>query len=176
MLYHTFRFCSSIIAQLHTFCKIDFRGVFMTVPNFELSVNEPGVSFLCDCWYSCVKVMDAFGSPHALRSFICTDCSLSTREILDLYLERWLVEVFFRQAKQKLAIDKLQIRTSIGSRRYWLLMSLAHYICCCGTRTFVPFQDGLAAFQTSLRKERITCKFQCGVIRKPLDYLLAFVA
>ncbi len=29
---------------------------------------------------------DAFGFPHALRAFICTDCSLSTQEILDLYL------------------------------------------------------------------------------------------
>jgi len=89
---------------------------------------------------------DAFGLPRALRAFICTDCSLSTQEILDLYLERWPIEVFFRQAKQKLALDKYQIRTSTGIRRYWLLMSLAHYICCFGTGIFLPLQEGLAVF------------------------------
>ena len=39
---------------------------------------------------------DAFHAPKALRAFISTDVSLSTREILDKYVERWPVEVFFR--------------------------------------------------------------------------------
>ncbi len=49
---------------------------------------------------------DAFGLPRALRAFICTDCALTTQEILDLYLERWSIEVFFRQAKQRLGSEK----------------------------------------------------------------------
>ncbi len=32
---------------------------------------------------------DAFHAPKALRAFISTDVSLSTREILDRYVERW---------------------------------------------------------------------------------------
>ncbi len=119
---------------------------------------------------------DAFGFPHALRAFLCTDCSLSTQEILDLYLDRWSVEVFFRQAKQKLALDKYQIRTSTGIRRYWLLMSLAHYVCCLGTGAFVPFQVGLAAFQSALLRERITYIYLYGAARLPLDNLLALAA
>ncbi len=119
---------------------------------------------------------DAFGLPHALRAFLCTDCSLSTQDILDLYLDRWYVEVFFRQAKQKLALDKYQIRTSTGIRRYWLLMSLAHYVCCLGTGAFVSFHLGLAAFQSALLRERITFIYLCGVTRQPLDYWLALVA
>ncbi len=119
---------------------------------------------------------DAFGVPHALRAFLCIDCSLSTQAILGLYLDRWSVEVFFRQAKQKLALDKYQIRTSTGIRRYWLLMSLAHYVCCLGTGTFVPFHVGLAAFQSALLRERITFIYLCGVARLPLDNLLALVA
>ncbi len=114
--------------------------------------------------------------PHALRAFICTDCSLSTQEILDLYLQRWPLEVFFRQAKQRIALDKYQIRSSTGIRRYWLLMSLAHYICCFGTGTFVPLQDGLKAFHSALQRERITYIYQCGLARAPLDNLLALVA
>jgi hypothetical protein len=49
---------------------------------------------------------DAFHVPKALRVFISTDVSLSTREILDIYVERWPVEVFFRQAKNKLAFGR----------------------------------------------------------------------
>jgi len=218
----------------------------------ELSTSPTPSFFLCDCWYSCIKVMDAFlakgfytigalktnrvifplgikqqisqfarfirktdrnvnlvtvgnrqyyvfryegklngledavvlisypkdafGLPHALRAFLCTDCSLSTQEILDLYLDRWSVEVFFRQAKQKLALDKYQIRTSTGIRRYWLLMSLAHYVCCFGTGAFVPFQVGLATFQSALLRERISYIYLCGATRQPLDNLLALVA
>ncbi len=70
---------------------------------------------------------DAFHVPKALRAFISTDVSLSTREILDRYMERWPVEVFFRQSKNQLAFDRYQICSSKGIRRYWLLMSLLIY-------------------------------------------------
>ena len=53
---------------------------------------------------------DAFHAPKALRAFISTDVSLSTQEILDMYVERWPVEVFFRQSKDKLAFEEYQIR------------------------------------------------------------------
>ena len=55
---------------------------------------------------------DTFHNPKALRAFISTDVSLSTREILDKYVERWPVEVFFRQSKNMLAFDRYQIRSS----------------------------------------------------------------
>ncbi len=42
---------------------------------------------------------DAFLNPKALRAFISMDVSLSTRQILDIYVERWPIEVFFRQSK-----------------------------------------------------------------------------
>lgn len=32
--------------------------------------------------------------PKALRAFICTDVSLDIRKIFDMYVERWLIEVF----------------------------------------------------------------------------------
>ncbi len=73
---------------------------------------------------------DAFHVPRALRAFISTGVSLSTREILDKYVEKWPVEVFFRQSKDKLAFDRYQVRSSKGIRRYWLLMSLAHLVAC----------------------------------------------
>ena len=215
--------------------------------------TAPTVSFfLCDCWYSCVKVMDAFqrkgfysicalktnrvifpvgirqqisqfaqyihktdtnvnlvtvgkrqyyvyryegslndledavvlisypknafGLTCALRAFICTDSSLSTKDILNLYLERWNIEVFFRQAKQKLALDKYQIRSSRGIRRFWLLMSFAHFVCCTGTDQILPLHIGFSAIQTQILKERICYIYKCGVSRKPLADLLVLLA
>ena len=68
---------------------------------------------------------DAFHVPKDLRAFISTDASLSTREISDIYVERW--PVFFRQSKDRLAFDRYQVRSSQGIRRYWLLMSDGRY-------------------------------------------------
>ena len=89
---------------------------------------------------------DAFHAPKALRAFISTDVSLSTREILDKYVERWSIEVFIRQSKDKLALDRYQIRSSKGIQRYWLLMSLAHLIACTGCGEAMSFEDGYTYF------------------------------
>ena len=54
----------------------------------------------------------AFGNPKALRAFISTNAALSTQEILSWYVCRWPIEVFFRQCKEKLALDGYQIRSA----------------------------------------------------------------
>jgi len=72
---------------------------------------------------------EAFGDPKALRIFISTNVGLSTQEILETYTKRWPIELFFRQSKSKLALDKYQIRSRLGIQRYWLIMSLVHYLC-----------------------------------------------
>ena len=118
----------------------------------------------------------AFGVSHALRAFICTDCSLSTQEILNHYLQRWPIEVFFRQAKQKLALDKYQIRSSQGIRRFWLLMSFAHFIACVGTGKALTFCDGYSAIQKMLLTQRVVYIYNCGRANTSLDRLLALVA
>ncbi|MBS5088777.1 MAG: transposase [Clostridium sp.] len=55
---------------------------------------------------------------------------MSTQKILDIYVERWPVEVFCRQIKDKLAFDRYQICSLEGIRRYWLLMSSAYLLAC----------------------------------------------
>ena len=119
---------------------------------------------------------NAFGVPSALRAFICTNPDLSTTEILNFYVERWQIEVFFRQAKQKLAMDKYQIRSSTGIRRYWLLMSLAHLLCCTGLGCYQPFEDGYACLARGIMLERITYIYKCGAIGVPLNKVLPFAA
>lgn len=117
----------------------------------------------------------AFLFPKALRAFISTNVSLTTQEILDYYVERWSIEVFFRQSKNKLALDKYQVRSTKGIQRYWLLMSLAHFICCTGTGNTVSFEDGYAFFQAETERERITYFYQCGANHIPLKDVLDFV-
>ena len=118
----------------------------------------------------------AFGLPGALRAFLCTDADLSTQEILDHYLVRWSIEVFFRQAKQSLALEQYQIRSSLGIRRFWVLMSTAHLISCIGTGRPVPFHIGFVAMQKIIAVERISYIYHCGASHVPLVDVLAFAS
>ena len=119
---------------------------------------------------------DAFQVPKVLRAFISTDVSLSTKEILDKYADRWPMELFFRQSKDKLSFDRYQIRSSKGIHRYWLLMSLAHLIACTGCGETMPFEDGYAYIQNQIQKERLHFIYQCGARNILFDEVLALVA
>jgi len=118
---------------------------------------------------------DAFGQPKALRAFVCTDTSLTTDEILAVYAERWPIEVFFRQCKNVLAFDKYQIRSAKGIKRFWLIMSLVHLLCCTGTGKPVDFASGYSFFQSELHKERVSFIYQCGKNDVPLSDVLKIV-
>ena len=119
---------------------------------------------------------DAFHVPKALRAFISTDVSLRTQEILDMYVERWPVEVFFRQAKERLAFDWYQVRSSVGIRRYWLLMSLAHLLACTGCGETMSFEDGYAYICSHIQEEWLWFIYQCGAKHVLFKEVLAWVA
>ena len=104
----------------------------------------------------------AFGNPKALRAFISTNVALSTLEILSCYVCRWPIEVFFRQCKTHLALDTYQIRSSKGIQRYWLLMSMAHYICVIGTGRYQSFQEGHQLIRSTIQQEKYQYLFQCA--------------
>lgn len=99
---------------------------------------------------------EAFGNPRALRIFISTNAGLSTQEILDTYTKRWAIELFFRGSKNKLGLDKYQIRSQPGIRRYWLIMSLVHYKCCMHSGKYNVFEEGYQYFQKQNRKDQIS--------------------
>lgn len=98
---------------------------------------------------------EAFLNPKALRVFISTNTSLKTQEILDLYVNRWTIEVFFRQSKNILAFDKYQVRKQLGIRRYWLIMSLVHFICCTFQSDFKTFDAGFKNLKHIIQSEFI---------------------
>ena len=246
--------CNGIVLNYAMILYDKSRSKIQIVCDIAQELPEAPVPsyFLCDCWYSCVKVMDAFlakgfyaigalktnrvifpagikrqisqfapyihktdpnvslvtvgkrqyyvyryegnlndlesavvlisfprqafGSPGALRAFLCTNTGLSTQMILSLYLKRWSIEVFFRHAKQTLALDQYQIRSSLGIRRFWVIMTTAHFLCCAGTGQLLPFQDGFALMQKRIAVERISFIYHWGVSRLPLAKVLPFVA
>lgn len=104
----------------------------------------------------------AFGTPKALRVFISTNVALSTLEILSCYVCRWPIEVFFRQCKTRLALGTYQTHSSKGIQRYWLLMSMAHYICVTGTGRYQPFQEGYQLIRSTIQQEKYKYLFQCA--------------
>lgn len=95
-----------------------------------------------------------------MRVFLSTNAGLSTQEILDYYTRRCPIEIFFRQNKTKLALDKYQIRTQKGIERYWLILSLAHYMCCTYNGTYCSFEEGYQHFQRKIREENVTALYQ----------------
>lgn len=111
-----------------------YEGKLNDIPNAAVILSYP---------------KEAFGNPRALRVFISTNAELSTQEILDTYSRRWPIELFFRQSKGKLALDKYQIRSRKGIRRYWLIMSLVHYLCCMHSEQYVPLKKVTDIFRNN---------------------------
>ena len=60
---------------------------------------------------------------NQMSRFLCTDASLSDEQVLHLYVQRWNIEVFFRETKRRLALNKYQIRSEKGIQRLWMIAS-----------------------------------------------------
>ena len=123
-----------------------YEGKLDDIPNAVVIISYP---------------KEAFGIPKALRVFISTNAALSTQKSLDIYTERWPIELFFRQSKSKLAQDKYQIRSKQGIQRYWLIMSLVHYMCCMHSGKYCTFEDGYQYFQKQVSTERLCNLYGC---------------
>ena len=100
----------------------------------------------------------SFGKEKALRAFISTNAALSDEEILDLYVVRWEIEVYFRDCKMKLAVDKYQIRSANGIKHFWLIASLAYMIACFESKRY-NFSEGYHLMSQTIRREQISFIF-----------------
>ena len=136
---------SLVTVDNRNFYVYRYEGELNDIPNAVVIISYPE---------------NAFGESKALRVFLSTNAGLSTQEILDYYTRRWPIEIFFRQSKTKLALDKYQIRTQTGIERYWLIMSLAHYMCCTYNGTYCSFEEGYQHFQRKIREEQVTSLYQ----------------
>ena len=118
-----------------------YEGALNDIPNATVIISYP---------------KEAFGNAKALRVFISTNTKLDVQEILDTYTKRWPIELYFRQSKDKLGLDKYQIRSQQGIQRYWLIMSLVYFMCCMNDGRYHVFEDGYHYFQNKLKAERLT--------------------
>jgi IS4 transposase len=50
-------------------------------------------------------------------------------QILQLYTERWTIEVFFRQSKMQLELDRYQVRKLQAIKRFFLLIMIVYAYC-----------------------------------------------
>ena len=137
----TDRAVSLVTVGGHEFYVYRYEGELNDIPNAVVIISYP---------------REAFGDPKALRVIISTNAGISTQEILDTYTKRWPIELFFRQSKNKLALDKYQIRSRQGIERYWLIMSLVHYMCCMHSGRYNTFEEGYRYFQNQVKTERIS--------------------
>jgi hypothetical protein len=84
-----------------------------------------------------------FGNGKAMRAFLCSDVSLCEQEIIDIYTQRWDIEVFFKECKNTFGSKKIMLRTQCGIRRHWLITGLAHNFCVSEGSSFL---EGRARF------------------------------
>ena len=87
---------------------------------------------------------------------------LATVKKRKYYVYRWSIEIFFRQCKDKMALDGYQLCSAPGIKRYWLLMSLAHFMCIAGTGEFCSFETGYHKICGIVQLEKYRYLFQCA--------------
>ena len=117
----------------------------------------------------------SFGKDKALRAFISTNATLSDEEILYLYVARWEIEVYFRDCKSKLAIDKYQIRSANGIKRFWLIASLAYLIACFESER-CNFSEGYHLLSRTIQREQISFIFDYALNGGDKSALLEAIA
>ena len=117
----------------------------------------------------------AFGNAKTLRAFISTNVALSDQEILNFYTIRWKIEVYFRDCKNRLALDKCQIRSVGGIQRFWLIGSLSYLIACFESKSF-DFSEGFAIFAQKLSVERYSSLIDLAIAAPDKQTFLQLVA
>ena len=149
---------------------VTVKGKRYWVYRYEGKLNkiENAVVLLC-------YPVKAFGKAKALRAFISTNAALSDQEILDFYTIRWEIEVYFRDCKNRLALDKYQIRSARGITRFWLIASLAYLIACFESQSF-DFSEGFALFAQKLTVERYSALFDLATSVQDKQAFLQLVA
>lgn len=120
---------------------------------------------------------DAFGVDVALKAFVCTDLELPIEKILEHYCCRWPIEVFIRQTKMLLGLDKYQVRTEVAFKRYWLVVMLAYtYIATRAIDSGYNFSKGLRIARKSIVIDTLFTVYQYGANSIPFDEVLSKVS
>jgi hypothetical protein len=96
---------------------------------------------------------NAFGNEQALRAFLCTDCSLDAKTVLQYYTNRWNIEIFFKQQKNLAGFGGYQMRSIKAIERFWTILSLTHFYCVARHKQPLPFGESVRQIRTSVSKD-----------------------
>ena len=110
---------------------------------------------------------------HCVLSLAITNAAPSTQEILSWYVCRWPIEVFFRQCKDKLALTAIRYACT-GIKRYWLLMSLAHFHVQWVLVVVFLFETGYHEICDTIQLEKYRYLFQCAKESNDFDSFMKF--
>ena len=159
------------LSRIALFHIVTVKGRKYYVYRYEGKLNDIEKAVVLICY-----PVSAFGQEKALRTFICTNTDLvSDEEILNLYAVRWEIEVYFRDCKNKLALDKYQIRSAKGIKRFWLISSLAYLLACLESPSY-NFSEGYASLSHTIFFERVSFIFDFALNGGEKSALLAIVA
>ena len=101
---------------------------------------------------------------YALKCFISLDIELSTKQILKRYLNRWLIEAFFRETTRLLGYDKYQIHTITDIKRYMYLLMLTYLYCELAVHSeSLRFSKGLKKARNEVKQLEITCIYKLAM-------------
>ena len=159
------------LSRIALFHIVTVKGRKYYVYRYEGKLNDIENAVVLICY-----PVSAFAQEKALRTFICTNSDLaSDEEILNLYAVRWNIEVYFRDCKNKLALDKYQIRSANGIKRFWLISSLAYLLACLSSTSY-NFSEGYALLSKTILVERVSYIFDFAQNGGEKSTLLAMVA
>ncbi|AGB40410.1 transposase family protein [Halobacteroides halobius DSM 5150] len=116
--------------------------------------------------------VDAFKNSKALRAFLCTNVSLDEKTILEYYSKRWSIEVYFRQSKSILGLDKYQVRSIKAIDRIWVLQNLVYLFCTIGLDKPMKFGRGVLEARKHSKREYIEWIYECAQTGIPLNTTL----
>lgn len=104
---------------------------------------------------------DAVFNEKALRAFICPYAQIDAKTLLNHYINRWPIEIFFREGKRYLGLDDYQIRSDRGIRRYFILLMLTYIYCGIEAKeNTVNFNKGLKIARNEVKRNQITWIYQ----------------
>lgn len=129
----------------------------------ELSIPPVISYFLCDSWYRCGGIMDAF-----IQKGFYTIGALKTN--------RFLYPCGIKQKISEFALHLRKTDVGVSIRRHWLMMSLAHLTACTGCGGIMSFEDRYAYICSHIQEERLRFIYQCGARHVLFEEVLALVA
>jgi len=119
------------------------------------------------CWPK-----SAFKKEPALHAFLCTDMELDSQTILEYYSKRWPIEIFFRQTKGLLGLNKYQVRSTAAIDRILALIALTYLFCTTQKSDYCKLSEGIVSTRREIHKQGVIWIYQQAKDDVPIDNVL----